>query len=58
MQGERVRVVGLCGADSIYNGQNGIIVEWSNDRGKVRIETGYSGQVGNEVHVQHKNLYP
>ena len=35
MQGERVRVVGLCGADSIYNGQNGIIVEWSNDRGKV-----------------------
>ena len=58
MQGERVQVVGLCGADSIYNGQNGIIVEWSNDRGKVRIETGYSGQVGNEVHVQHKNLYP
>ena len=40
MQGERVQVVGLCGADSIYNGQNGIIVEWSNDRGKVRIETG------------------
>ena len=55
MQGERVRVVGLCGADCTYNGQNGIIVEWSNDRGKVRIETGYRG-VGNIVHVQQMNL--
>jgi len=46
----------LYGADCIYNGQNGIIVDWSNDRGTVRIETG--SRVGEQVDVQDKNLYP
>ena len=58
VHGERVQVGGLFGDDSNCNGQNGIIVEWSNDRGTVRIETGYSGQVGRVVHVQQTNLYP
>ena len=58
VHGERVQVGGLFGDDSNCNGQNGIIVEWSNDRGKVRIETGYNGQVGKVVHVQQSNLYP
>ena len=56
VQGERVGVGALCGADCIYNGQNGIIVDWSNDRGTVRIETG--SRVGEQVDVQDKNLYP
>jgi hypothetical protein len=56
VQGERVQVGGLYGADCIYNGQNGIIVDWSNDRGTVRIETG--SRVGEQVDVQDKNLYP
>jgi hypothetical protein len=60
VQGERVQVGGLYGADCIYNGQNGIIVDWSNDRGTVRIETGsrVGGQVGKIVDVQDKNVYP
>ena len=58
VHGDRVQVGGLFGDDSNCNGQNGIIVEWSNDRGKVRIETGYSGQVGRVVHVQQMNLSP
>ena len=56
VQGERVQVGALCGADCIYNGQNGIIVDWSNDRGTVRIETG--SRVGEQVDVRDKNLYP